>query len=75
MSHGQTGTESVFTVFRQREIMFHVSTKLPFTDGDIQQVQDLNTGFNIVCYTDGTMDLAAKSESFGCNISILTCDY
>ncbi|XP_061774988.1 rap1 GTPase-activating protein 2-like isoform X8 [Nerophis ophidion] len=39
VSHGQTGTESVYTVFRQREIMFHVSTKLPFTDGDIQQLQ------------------------------------
>nr|XP_057935176.1 rap1 GTPase-activating protein 2-like isoform X2 [Doryrhamphus excisus] len=39
VSHGQTGTESVYTVFRQKEIMFHVSTKLPFTDGDIQQLQ------------------------------------
>lgn len=38
VTHGQTGTESVFTVFRQREIMFHVSTKLPFTEGDVQQV-------------------------------------
>nr|XP_046169480.1 rap1 GTPase-activating protein 2-like isoform X10 [Oncorhynchus gorbuscha] len=39
VSHGQTGSESVYTVFRQREIMFHVSTKLPFTEGDIQQLQ------------------------------------
>uniref|UniRef100_A0A8D3ECZ0 Rap-GAP domain-containing protein n=1 Tax=Scophthalmus maximus TaxID=52904 RepID=A0A8D3ECZ0_SCOMX len=39
VSHGQTGSESVYTVFRQREIMFHVSTKLPFTDGDVQQLQ------------------------------------
>uniref|UniRef100_A0A7N6A9R0 Rap-GAP domain-containing protein n=1 Tax=Anabas testudineus TaxID=64144 RepID=A0A7N6A9R0_ANATE len=39
VSHGQTGTESVYTVFRQREIMFHVSTKLPFTEGDVQQLQ------------------------------------
>lgn len=38
MTHGQTGSESIFTVFRQREIMFHVSTKLPFTEGDVQQV-------------------------------------
>lgn len=38
VSHGQTGSESVYTTFRQREIMFHVSTKLPFTEGDIQQV-------------------------------------
>ncbi|XP_029469045.1 rap1 GTPase-activating protein 2 isoform X2 [Rhinatrema bivittatum] len=39
VSHGQTGTESVYTVFRDREIMFHVSTKLPFTEGDVQQLQ------------------------------------
>uniref|UniRef100_A0AAQ5YWC2 Rap-GAP domain-containing protein n=1 Tax=Amphiprion ocellaris TaxID=80972 RepID=A0AAQ5YWC2_AMPOC len=39
VSHGQTGFESVYTVFRQREIMFHVSTKLPFTEGDVQQLQ------------------------------------
>uniref|UniRef100_A0AAV2J243 Rap-GAP domain-containing protein n=1 Tax=Knipowitschia caucasica TaxID=637954 RepID=A0AAV2J243_KNICA len=39
VSHGQTGLESVYTVFRQREIMLHVSTKLPFTEGDVQQLQ------------------------------------
>uniref|UniRef100_A0A8C3A6G8 RAP1 GTPase activating protein 2a n=1 Tax=Cyclopterus lumpus TaxID=8103 RepID=A0A8C3A6G8_CYCLU len=39
VSHGQTGSESVYTVFRRREIMFHVSTKLPFTEGDVQQLQ------------------------------------
>uniref|UniRef100_K7GHD7 RAP1 GTPase activating protein 2 n=1 Tax=Pelodiscus sinensis TaxID=13735 RepID=K7GHD7_PELSI len=39
VTHGQTGTQSVYTVFRDREIMFHVSTKLPFTEGDAQQLQ------------------------------------
>uniref|UniRef100_UPI00398E934F rap1 GTPase-activating protein 2a isoform X2 n=1 Tax=Pristiophorus japonicus TaxID=55135 RepID=UPI00398E934F len=39
VAHGQTGTESVFTTFKDREIMFHVSTKLPFTEGDTQQLQ------------------------------------
>ncbi|MEQ2164579.1 hypothetical protein GOODEAATRI_008078 [Goodea atripinnis] len=39
VSHGQTGSESIYTVFRHREIMFHVSTKLPFTEGDVQQLQ------------------------------------
>lgn len=38
MSHGQTGSEAVFTSFQGREIMFHVATKLPFTEGDPQQV-------------------------------------
>ncbi|XP_007898914.1 rap1 GTPase-activating protein 2 isoform X2 [Callorhinchus milii] len=37
--HGQTGIESVYTTFKRREIMFHVSTKLPFTEGDTQQLQ------------------------------------
>ncbi|KAG9485915.1 hypothetical protein GDO78_008806, partial [Eleutherodactylus coqui] len=39
VAHGQTGTESIYTVFREKEIMFHVSTKLPFTEGDAQQLQ------------------------------------
>uniref|UniRef100_A0A4W4ETY5 Rap-GAP domain-containing protein n=1 Tax=Electrophorus electricus TaxID=8005 RepID=A0A4W4ETY5_ELEEL len=37
VSYGQTGSEAVFTSFHGREIMFHVATKLPFTDGDTQQ--------------------------------------
>lgn len=39
MTHGQTGTESVYFNFRNKEIMFHISTKLPFTEGDAQQLQ------------------------------------
>ncbi|XP_042371605.1 rap1 GTPase-activating protein 2-like, partial [Plectropomus leopardus] len=39
VSHGQTGSQSVYTVHRQQEVMFHVSTKLPFTEGDAQQLQ------------------------------------
>ncbi|CAM4702130.1 unnamed protein product [Leuciscus chuanchicus] len=39
VSHGQTGNEAVFTSFHGREIMFHVVTKLPFTEGDTQQLQ------------------------------------
>ncbi|XP_038602146.1 rap1 GTPase-activating protein 1 isoform X2 [Tachyglossus aculeatus] len=39
VTHGQTGTESVYCNFRNKEIMFHVSTKLPFTEGDAQQLQ------------------------------------
>lgn len=36
--HGQTGSEAVYTSFHGREIMFHVATKLPYTEGDPQQV-------------------------------------
>uniref|UniRef100_A0A3P8N9H3 Rap-GAP domain-containing protein n=1 Tax=Astatotilapia calliptera TaxID=8154 RepID=A0A3P8N9H3_ASTCA len=39
VTHGQTGTESVYTNFHNKEIMFHVSTKLPYTEGDSQQLQ------------------------------------
>ncbi|XP_041129638.1 rap1 GTPase-activating protein 1-like isoform X14 [Polyodon spathula] len=39
VAHGQTGTESVYYNFRNKEIMFHVSTKLPYTEGDTQQLQ------------------------------------
>ncbi|XP_053308481.1 rap1 GTPase-activating protein 1 isoform X3 [Spea bombifrons] len=39
VTHGQTGTESVYCNFRGKEIMFHVSTKLPYTEGDSQQLQ------------------------------------
>ncbi|XP_034149371.1 rap1 GTPase-activating protein 2b isoform X4 [Esox lucius] len=37
--HGQTGSQSVYTHYRELEIMFHVSTKLPYTEGDMQQLQ------------------------------------
>lgn len=38
VTHGQTGSESVYHNFHNKEIMFHVSTKLPYTEGDTQQV-------------------------------------
>lgn len=37
--HGQTGEQSVYTVYKDRECMFHVSTLLPYTVGDVQQLQ------------------------------------
>ncbi|XP_064461034.1 rap1 GTPase-activating protein 2-like isoform X2 [Ornithodoros turicata] len=37
--HGQTGDESYYTSFNGCEIMFHVSTLLPYTEGDDQQLQ------------------------------------
>ncbi|XP_034066866.1 rap1 GTPase-activating protein 1 isoform X12 [Gymnodraco acuticeps] len=39
VTHGQTGTESIYCNYRNKEVMFHVSTKLPYTDGDTQQLQ------------------------------------
>ncbi|RXG73328.1 Rap1 GTPase-activating protein 1 [Armadillidium vulgare] len=37
--HGQTGEESIYDVFHDNEIMFHVSTLLPYTENDSQQLQ------------------------------------
>ncbi|VDP41514.1 unnamed protein product [Soboliphyme baturini] len=37
--YGQTGEESVYTKYKEREIMFHVSTLLPYSAGDSQQLQ------------------------------------
>ncbi|CAH1239895.1 RAP1GAP [Branchiostoma lanceolatum] len=49
-SHGQTGKTSVYTKFKDREVMFHVSTKLPYTEGDSQQLQrKRHIGNDIVC--------------------------
>lgn len=46
---GQTGDETVYEVFQQKEIMFHVSTLLPFTEGDPQQLQrKRHIGNNII---------------------------
>ncbi|XP_061702495.1 rap1 GTPase-activating protein 1-like [Syngnathoides biaculeatus] len=39
VTHGQTGTESVYCNYGNKEVMFHVSTKLPYTEGDAQQLQ------------------------------------
>ena len=37
--YGQTGEQSVYEVFRGKEIMFHVSTLLPYTGNEPQQLQ------------------------------------
>lgn len=37
--HGQTGTHAIFEKYLGNEIMFHVSTLLPYVDGDEQQLQ------------------------------------
>ncbi|XP_034550731.1 rap1 GTPase-activating protein 1 isoform X7 [Notolabrus celidotus] len=39
VTHGQTGTESFYCNYRNKEVMFHVSTMLPYTEGDTQQLQ------------------------------------
>jgi RAP1 GTPase activating protein 1 len=39
IQNGHTGDAAVYEVFEDREIIFHVSTMLPFTNGDSQQLQ------------------------------------
>ncbi|XP_035908717.1 rap1 GTPase-activating protein 1 isoform X2 [Anopheles stephensi] len=39
IQNGHTGDTAVYDVFKEREIMFHVSTLLPYTEADPQQLQ------------------------------------
>ena len=39
IQNGHTGDAAVYEIFEDREIIFHVSTMLPFTNGDPQQLQ------------------------------------
>ncbi|CAG2159594.1 unnamed protein product [Oppiella nova] len=48
--HDLTGTESVYTAFKNIEIMFHVSTMLPHEESDPQKLQKKrHIGNDIVC--------------------------
>lgn len=60
--HGQTGSEAVFTSFHGREIMFHVATKLPFTEGDPQQVSYCTT-LMIHSVSEGIFGTRCKSDT------------
>lgn len=39
IQNGHTGEEAIYEIFKEREIMFHVSTLLPYRDNDPQQLQ------------------------------------
>ncbi|KAK4873893.1 hypothetical protein RN001_013253, partial [Aquatica leii] len=39
IQNGHTGDQAVYEIFKEREIMFHVSTLLPYTESDPQQLQ------------------------------------
>ena len=42
VNNGHTGETSIHSVFHDREVMFHVSTMLPYVEGDKQQVDTLS---------------------------------
>ena len=51
-----TGATSVFTVFEGHEIMFHISTLLPFTTGNEQQLErkrHLGNDIVVIIFVDG----------------------
>ena len=63
---GTTGEESVYTVFEGHEIMFHVSTLLPYTPEQRQQVErKRHVGNDIVniVFVDGLLDAPAHSAA------------
>lgn len=39
IQNGHTGDTAIYEQFKEREVMFHVSTLLPYTEGDPQQLQ------------------------------------
>ena len=50
----QTGSHSVYTTFEEHEIMFHVSTMLPYSKEDRQQVsllQQCDGGDHSFCHS------------------------
>lgn len=60
--HNLTGTESVYTCWRNIEIMFHVSTMLPHEDNDAQKLQKKrHIGNDIVCVA--FLESGAKPEA------------
>lgn len=54
--------------------MFHVSTKLPFTEGDVQQVPRLNSVF-IIVILNACVDFSCQMGHLSPEISILNCFY
>lgn len=60
VTHGQTGTESVYHNFHNKEIMFHVSTKLPYIEGDSQQVRNF-VSYCAICHILPTFILGLVS--------------
>lgn len=61
--NGQTGSQSVYTVFKGQELMFHVLTKLPFIEGDMQQVHIQPESYH----------LTTPPASNGCGVSVIKC--
>ncbi|KAJ3598019.1 hypothetical protein NHX12_001533 [Muraenolepis orangiensis] len=73
VSHGQTGDHAVVTSFQGRQVMFHVATKLPFTEADPQQegktpfISDVISSHFLHCFlvvrrVRGEEDQKAKGE-------------
>lgn len=50
-----TGTHSLYTTYKDYELMFHVSTMLPYTPNNRQQVSKLYPSGSVFCSTPPTM--------------------
>ncbi len=51
LSADTTGLESIYTVYEGHEIMFHVSTMLPYSKENKQQVGDVIVSQSPLCLT------------------------
>lgn len=58
-NQGRTGVHSVYTKWRNNEIMYHVSTLLPYVPGDAQQIErkrHLGNDIINIIYLDGDVE-------------------
>jgi hypothetical protein len=54
--HGSTGAHSVYTKFKEHEVMFHVATLLPYVEGDQQQLEKkrhIGNDVVVIVFQDG----------------------
>ncbi|KJE97824.1 hypothetical protein CAOG_007918 [Capsaspora owczarzaki ATCC 30864] len=63
---GMTGTHSIYTAYRGYEIMFHVSTMLPYNEADKQQLErkrHIGNDIATIVFVDGTTPFSPKAIS------------
>lgn len=58
MKGGSTGTQSVYTKCKGFEIMYHVSTLLPFSDVNTQQLESMSHPFML-----GIINIMQESDT------------
>jgi Rap/ran-GAP len=64
---GATGSHAYFTKYRGIDMLFHVSTLIPFTQGDLQQVErkrHIGNDIVVLVFREANDDLTVDTELF-----------